>query len=246
MVVVWPLWWFEDFCATCSGSQEAGGQNSCLSARHTAGLRSPSSSAHTFISQEGTWASSGVQVSLGAHAPRSLKHALCRQESQSRPIPNGHFRIPPPHPHPQTERKSWRKERTGSWTSCPVPGAAEGNSPGSAVLDGRVGSQYTVLSTGRWPWEWGRELRGQTSRIGQAGKDVFVLRTSELGFQCFSSFQREKKQVALMSLDQGAPGSCTGLGIGVLRLRAPQPRPRRLDESFRLSNPWTEPPQISV
>ena len=70
-------------------------------------------------------------------------------------------------------------------------------------------TEYRTLTLGVRSRVGGPDKRDRTGR-----KICLVLRTSELGFQCFSSFQRGKKKVALMSLDQGAPGQLHWFGAG--------------------------------
>lgn len=69
---------------------------------------------HTFISQEGLEPVPVCPGVLGAHASAPGAMLWSKQESQSPPIPNSHFRIPPPHPHPDWERQVEKASELGA------------------------------------------------------------------------------------------------------------------------------------
>lgn len=133
-------------------------------------------------------------------APRSM---LC-PEPERRPIPSGHFRI-----SSGLEQEAGEKPKSGEPVPCPVPGTAPGTAPGSpaAGADRRCAWDPSGgrAASGAGLGAEGDRLAGQ----GQAGKDVFVLRTSKLRVH---SFYRGKKNVSLGCLVTRAPRAVAPLG----------------------------------
>lgn len=127
---------------------------------------------------------------LGPDAPQSM----LRVESDRRPIPNGHFRIPPLHPthHPPLplgpEQKAGESKKLGvrfpdqslaqPRAPPPPPGQPSWSVVGPAA---RAIPGQDALTLGA-----GLRVDGdQTVGIGPTGKRCFVLQASELGFRFF-------------------------------------------------------------